>query len=76
MQKICVIGLGYVGLPICLKISKKYETIGFDTNKKRIYNLQKHKDENNEFSKKNFIKNKYSLQIKSMISKDAIFLLY
>ena len=33
MQKICVIGLGYVGLPICLKISKKYETIGFDTNK-------------------------------------------
>ena len=56
MQKICVIGLGYVGLPICLKISKKYETIGFDTNKKRIYNLQKHKDENNEFSKKNFIK--------------------
>ena len=24
---------------------KKYKTIGFDTNKKRIYNLQKHKDE-------------------------------
>ena len=30
----CVIGLGYVGLPLALEISKKYKTIGFDINKK------------------------------------------
>ena len=57
MIKICVIGLGYVGLPLCLKISKKYQTIGFDINQKRILNLSKGKDLNNEFSKNEF-KNK------------------
>ena len=29
-------GLGYVGLPICLELSKKYSTTGFDINKIRI----------------------------------------
>ena len=57
MIKICVIGLGYVGLPLCLTISKKYETIGFDINSKRISNLKKKRDKNNEF-KKNEFKNK------------------
>ena len=37
----CIIGLGYVGLPIALEISKKYETFGFDINKKRIATLKK-----------------------------------
>lgn len=34
--KICVIGLGYVGLPLARLFSTKYETIGFDMNQKRI----------------------------------------
>lgn len=34
--KICVIGLGYVGLPLARLFSTKYETIGFDLNKKRV----------------------------------------
>ena len=33
--KICVIGLGYVGLPLARLFSTKYETIGFDMNAKR-----------------------------------------
>ena len=41
MLKICVIGLGYVGLPICLELSKKYKTTGFDINKSRIASLKK-----------------------------------
>ena len=41
MLKIGVIGLGYVGLPICLNISKTFNTIGFDINQKRISNLKK-----------------------------------
>ena len=28
--KICVIGLGYVGLPLILNLSKKFDCIGFD----------------------------------------------
>jgi UDP-N-acetyl-D-glucosamine/UDP-N-acetyl-D-galactosamine dehydrogenase len=54
MIKVCVIGLGYVGLPLCLTISKKFETIGFDINTQRITNLVKKKDINNEFKSSEF----------------------
>ena len=33
--KICVIGLGYVGLPLARLFSTKYPTVGFDMNQKR-----------------------------------------
>lgn len=33
--KICVIGLGYVGLPLARLFSTKYKTVGFDMNPKR-----------------------------------------
>ena len=41
MIKVCVIGLGYVGLPILLRLSTKYNCIGFDNNTKRIKDLKK-----------------------------------
>lgn len=34
--RICVIGLGYVGLPLARLFSTKYETIGFDMNQSRV----------------------------------------
>ena len=34
--KICVIGLGYVGLPLARLFSTKYQTIGFDMNQFRV----------------------------------------
>lgn len=34
--KICVIGLGYVGLPLARLFSTKYSTVGFDMNQKRV----------------------------------------
>lgn len=34
--KICVIGLGYVGLPLARLFSTKYKTIGFDMNQNRV----------------------------------------
>lgn len=36
MKKICVIGLGYVGLPLARLFSTKYQTIGFDMNQARV----------------------------------------
>jgi UDP-N-acetyl-D-galactosamine dehydrogenase len=38
--KIAVIGLGYVGLPLAVEFGKKYPTIGFDINNKRISELE------------------------------------
>lgn len=34
--RICVIGLGYVGLPLARLFSTKYKTIGFDKNQNRV----------------------------------------
>lgn len=42
-KKIGIIGLGYVGLPLYLLISKKYETFGFDLNEEKIDLLKKNK---------------------------------
>ena len=56
--KICVIGLGYVGLPLAIEFGKKINTIGFDLNKTRISQLIKKHDKNNEIIKDNFIKSK------------------
>ena len=37
--KIAVVGLGYVGLPLLIEFSKKYTTLGFDTIKNRVKEL-------------------------------------
>ena len=38
-KKIGIIGLGYVGLPLAVAFSKKYKVIGYDTNEKRVNEL-------------------------------------
>ncbi len=40
MDKICIIGLGYVGLPLAHAFAKKYEVIGFDISDLRINELE------------------------------------
>jgi UDP-N-acetyl-D-galactosamine dehydrogenase len=39
-KKIAIIGLGYVGLPLAVEFGKKYNTIGFDINTKRVDELK------------------------------------
>ena len=56
--KISVIGLGYVGLPLALSLSKHFEVIGFDIDNQRILELQKGIDVTGECSKKEIIKSK------------------
>ena len=36
-----LLGLGYVGLPLLLTLSKKYKVVGFDTDKKRVNQIKK-----------------------------------
>lgn len=43
-RKIAVIGLGYVGLPLAVEFGKKFDTIGFDINEKRVDELKKFTD--------------------------------
>ncbi len=56
--KPCIIGLGYVGLPLILNLSKKFNCIGFDINEKRVKTLRKKKDLNKEFKTKDFLNKK------------------
>ena len=44
-EKVAIVGLGYVGLPLILKFikSQKYDVIGIDQDKKKIKSLKKGK---------------------------------
>ena len=48
--RICVIGLGYVGLPLARLFSTKYPTVGFDMNQKRVDALMEGHDATLEVS--------------------------
>ena len=50
MDKICIIGLGYVGLPLAHAFAKKYEVIGFDIHQTRIDELNNAHDRTLELS--------------------------
>src|SRR3546814_3704392 len=41
MDKIGIIGLGYVGLPLAVEFGKIIDVVGFDINKERIAELRK-----------------------------------
>ena len=48
--RICVIGLGYVGLPLARLFSTKYPTVGFDLNRERVAALMQGHDATLEVS--------------------------
>ena len=43
-NKIAVIGLGYVGLPLAIEFGKKYKVLGFDINRARVEELKQGRD--------------------------------
>ena len=65
---ISIFGLGYVGLPLAIKLSNFFNVLGFDKNKQRIKELKKFLDKNNEVSSKQLKKSKlqYSTNIKDL----------
>ncbi len=68
--KICVVGLGYVGLPLALEFGKHYPTVGIDINRTRIEQLNDHIDDTKESEAEDFIKAKnisFTTQIKDIV---------
>ena len=55
--KICIFGLGYVGIKLAVHFSKKYKTIGFDSNIDRINELKSGYDKNSEVFQRGFLTN-------------------
>ena len=53
-EKLAVVGLGYVGLPIALEFSKKIDVIGFDINPDRVDLMKNNIDPSNELVSSDF----------------------
>ena len=51
-EKICILGLGYVGLPLALEFAKYFSAVGFDLQGERIGNLQSDIDSTGEVDSK------------------------
>ena len=65
---ICVVGLGYVGLPLAARFSLKgFNVIGFDINENRVNELKDHNDCNDDIS----IENLETLNTKSKITSEV-----
>ena len=43
-KKICVIGLGYVGLPLAVAFANKFKVVGYDINESRVEDLKSGND--------------------------------
>ncbi len=44
-ERIAVVGLGYVGLPVALAFAQKFPgTVGFDVNKEKVEELRRRRD--------------------------------
>ncbi|WP_289187397.1 nucleotide sugar dehydrogenase [uncultured Parasutterella sp.] len=52
--RIAVIGCGYVGLPLALAFSRLFPVVGFDLDKKRVFELSQSFDRNGEYSAEEF----------------------
>ena len=50
-EKICVVGLGYVGLPLAVLLGRKFKVLGFDIDERRVEELRKNTDRTGEVSR-------------------------
>lgn len=68
-DKIAVIGLGYVGIPLAVEFGKQFPTIGFDINLDRIQELKKGFDRTLEMSSDDLESSKqlsYTMSVKDL----------
>ncbi len=69
---IVVIGLGYVGLPLAVNLSKKFQVIGYDISVKRINELKRNIDTTKEVTEKSLkgsIKLSFTNKLKEISNK-------
>ena len=67
--KICIVGLGYVGLPLAARFSLKgFDVIGFDISETRIEELRNNVDHNNDIE----LEHLEAFNLNSQISSDSL----
>ena len=50
LPTVCIIGLGYVGLPVAVAFGNVRPTVGYDLSSKKVRNLKRHEDVTGEIS--------------------------
>jgi len=73
--KICIVGLGYVGLPLAVAFGKQSKLNGFDINKKRIAQLLKNIDSTKEVASKDIKKAKITFSDNPKIISQSNFII-
>lgn len=51
-ERICIVGLGYIGLPLAVALSKHYQVDGYDIDGRRVMELREGKDRTNSVGPK------------------------
>ncbi len=67
---IAVLGVGYVGLPLVIGLSRKFKTIGFDLSRVRIEELKAGTDSNQEYTKSEVLSSsiEYTCEEKQLVA--------
>ena len=68
-NKLCIVGLGYVGLPLAVAFANKFKVVGFDINPLRIKELEKNYDRTNEIETKVLLSVKKNISYSSEVNK-------
>jgi UDP-N-acetyl-D-glucosamine/UDP-N-acetyl-D-galactosamine dehydrogenase len=76
-KDIVVIGLGYVGLPLAVKLSSAFNVIGYDISQNRINDLKNYYDSTKEISKSELKKAKNLIMTfdKNLIKKKYVYII-
>lgn len=74
-QKIAVVGLGYVGLPVAVAFGNKTNVIGFDINENRINELNNNYDKTNEVTEEELKETNITFTSNSQDLKKATFII-
>lgn len=70
-SRICVLGLGYVGLPLAVLLAEKFNVIGFDIDKSRINELNNNFDRTEEVYEEKLKKSSALFTHDSILIKEA-----
>jgi len=74
-MKLCIVGLGYVGLPLAVELSKHYTVIGFDIDKKKVDLLKKGVDPTHEVGDETVKRAKINYTNDAKLIKEAQFII-
>ena len=66
-KHICVVGLGYVGLPLAMRLQKFYKVTGYDVDAKRVHELSEFRDSTGEVESDD-LKNALQLDLTTILS--------